>query len=214
MSQPRRCARPRTRWSAATENRKLSCPRIFESCHVIQRERPQPLWGMSTPAPSAYSRSGSLTGLAPVIRAAAFLRWTHARDWHSLAGRATHSWNASCGPSGGVERPRRAVRFAGFIQRRSRVHGGHAGRYGQRCQHSTAAARVKTSGREDVGHGPDLRCAARHLGGSLAGRAGGRLPDGDRVWWQAGSPNGPARQPAGAAEPSRSPRRPSSAAGS
>lgn len=58
MAQLRRCARARICCSVATAERELSCRQIFHSCHAIQRERPQPLPGMFTPAPSVYGRSG------------------------------------------------------------------------------------------------------------------------------------------------------------
>ena len=61
MSQPRRCAGEGNRWSSTTVERKLSGRRIFESRHVIQRERPQPLPGMSTPDPPVDGDRGSLT---------------------------------------------------------------------------------------------------------------------------------------------------------
>ena len=57
MAQPRRCAGRGKSWSSMTAERKLSCRRIFESRHVIQRECPQPLPGMSAPRPAGVRRS-------------------------------------------------------------------------------------------------------------------------------------------------------------
>lgn len=60
MSGFRRCAGAQSCWSPATVKRKLSSRRIFEIGHVIQRERPQRLSGVSTVplVPSRRSQSG------------------------------------------------------------------------------------------------------------------------------------------------------------
>jgi hypothetical protein len=172
MSRFRRCARLRSCWSAATDRRKLSCRRTFEIRHVIQREGPQPLSGMST-VPSVYGRSRPLTAWPAVIRGdplhAGFLRRTLA-----YPRRPCPTALPSCGSLGEC----RKGRFGRWIHRRVRAFWPAFGRRRlPRQSHPNLVALTVFSGltcRGLVSHHQDVPNPRLEITSSAAGVVRGR----------------------------------------
>ncbi len=123
-------------------------PSCFMGCHVIQRECPQPFPGRSIPAPAilraAAGRSRARRGVSwrSPASVGAKKRSTPTLAYPAPNGTARSCWLCPFGgqstartaadwpPYGGVERPRRVVRFARLMHRRVRALDGPSARAG------------------------------------------------------------------------------------